>query len=796
MNEYNPYVIDIESTGLLANMLDYTSFPYKLRPEAKLWVVVIRNVVTNEVKKAVLGEITKEWMQDTLKDATHVIAHNGIKFDFIVLMLFGVFDYKIGYLGEDDMLFGRAITFIDTLILSRIANPDRYKGHSLDSWGERVGNAKTDFRQACIDAEIIDKNDPPGAEFSIFSDIMVEYCEQDTNVNRDTYAVVIQELEGHDWHRAIKEENKLADLGVRRETFGFDFDKGMAIELLEDLGGKMNELAAKVNPLLPPKPMTKTEVKDYTPPKNQFKKDGEPSANLLKFVQRIGGTLDQIEDDYYLLWEGKEFHLPYDKPLMTHVPASIDNLDHVKMHLIDLGWEPTEWRERDLTKDSKKQNLSYEKRMTAMTRWVTETFDGKYEKERLEIIKENYRLTDKEEILEHFTEVLKNDKPVRVPTSPTVRVGVEKELCPNLVSLGEKVAFANDFALYLTYRHRKSSIAGGDIEDMDFDEEVPNTGFLSMYREEDGRIPTPAIEIGASTNRYRHIGVANIARATSIYGKEMRSLFGSGKRGVQFGYDFASLEARIMGHYVIKYENGEELAKSMLAEKPDDIHSVNARKLGIPRSDAKSLTYGILYGAQPAKIRKMLRVSLDRAKEIYNEFWEAVPALKQLKEKAEQFWENTGKKYILGIDGRKIMIRSKHSILNALFQSAGVICAKYVNIFSMEILEKKGYNIDPFKGEPDVCEMIAYHDECQLFAKPGLIKYQTFKDKKEAEEFVKNWEGAQLSAISEGNTWYVALPNDISMAIDEAIRKTEKLLKLNVPLGFEWIVNKTWYGCH
>ena len=40
------------------------------------------------------------------------------------------------------------------------------------------------------------------------------------------------------------------------------------------------------------------------------------------------------------------------------------------------------------------------------------------------------------------------------------------------------------------------SIAGGDIDDMDFDEEAPNTGFLSMYREIDGRVATPAIEIG------------------------------------------------------------------------------------------------------------------------------------------------------------------------------------------------------------------------------------------------------------------------------------------------------------
>lgn len=43
-----------------------------------------------------------------------------------------------------------------------------------------------------------------------------------------------------------------------------------------------------------------------------------------------------------------------------------------------------------------------------------------------------------------------------------------------------------------------------------------------------------------NSNRYRHITVANIPRATSIYGKEMRSLFGAGKDYFQIGFDFSS----------------------------------------------------------------------------------------------------------------------------------------------------------------------------------------------------------------------------------------------------------------
>jgi len=233
-----------------------------------------------------------------------------------------------------------------------------------------------------------------------------------------------------------------------------------------------------------------------------------------------------------------------------------------------------------------------------------------------------------------------------------------------------------------------------------------------------------------------------------------------------------------------------------LAEKPNDIHTVTGLKLGIPRDMSKSINYAILYGSAPKKISKMLGCSLQRGKELVEAFWDSMPALKELKIAVEAFWEKTDKKYIPGIDGRKINIRSKHSIINALFQSCGVIAAKYTTVYLFEELEKLNYCIDPFIGRPDVCSMIEYHDECQLYVNPALVKYKKFNSKEEAKEFVESWEGEQLSAISEGKTWYVALPNDVSRSISSAIKRAEKDLKMNISLGFEWIVSNTWYGCH
>lgn len=844
------YIIDIETNDLLSGMIDYREFPYKLREDARLWCVVITNYKTGEVTRLVKEEVTKEALKQALNGATYIVAHNGIKFDFLALKLFGVFDYKIGYIDEDDTLFGKKVTFVDTLILSRLFDPSKYGGHSLGVWGERLGEPKTDFRQLCIDKGYIDKSAPRGAEFKQFCEEMVLYCEQDCNVNGKLLthlSKIKREWDG--WDAAIKMENKLADLGVKREHLGFAFDKEAAIKCVEDLTEKMTVLEDRVNPILPTKPLNKTEesfytppvnqltyklVKDTTPPKNQIKKDGEltsammrfiekheltfnedglvvygdkefefpllrplvetpePSEAMIRFAENVGG---EIKLDNTFLFKDKSYTLPMEcNPIITELPSSISDLDHVKQYLISLGWNPSEWRVRDLTKDAKKQSISYEKRIKALERWIKETFeDGKYKKQRL---KELDMGNNPDEIFHILSEKLNNDFPVRVPTSPSVRVGVAKELCPNLESLGSKVDFAKDFTLYLTYKHRKASIAGGDVEDMDFDKESPNTGYLSIYREEDGRVPTAAIEIGANTSRMTHLKVVNLPRVTSEYGEQIRSLFGCGKGAVFFGFDYASLEARIQGHYIYPYTGGKEMAETLLAEKPNDIHTLTGISLGIERSEAKNINYGILYGAQVTKIMNMLGVSKRRATEILNGFWDVNISLSELKQKVEDFWENTEQKFIKAIDGRKIMTRSKHSLLNALFQSGGVIFAKNVEVYLAQYIEEQGLCVDCFEGKPDVGSMVSMHDEQALYCNPKLLKFKTFESEEEAKNFVKNWKGEQLSAVGHGSKYFVCLPNIVSRSIQKAIDTTESRLKMRVTFGYEYMLGKNWAQCH
>ena len=156
------FVIDIETNNLLSNMLDYSSLPYKLNSDARLWCIVVRDVDTDDVKELVSengSSITKNDLQRILRDCSELIGHNTIKFDLLALKLFGVLDYDIGYLDQSDTLFGKDIKVTDTLVRSRLLNPDRKGGHSLGAWGKVLGDFKGDFH-----------------DFSKYSKSMLEYC--------------------------------------------------------------------------------------------------------------------------------------------------------------------------------------------------------------------------------------------------------------------------------------------------------------------------------------------------------------------------------------------------------------------------------------------------------------------------------------------------------------------------------------------------------------------------------------------------------------------------------------------
>ena len=174
------------------------------------------------------------------------------------------------------------------------------------------------------------------------------------------------------------------------------------------------------------------------------------------------------------------------------------------------------------------------------------------------------------------------------------------------------------------------------------------------------------------------------------------------------GADLSGIELRMLAHYLARYDGGR-YAKILLE---DDIHQVNADKIGISRRQVKTVTYAFLYGAGDEKIGLSYDPQLSQSsakqkgKDIRAAYVDAVDGLGDLLEAIKKAAE---KGSIRSIDRRQIKVDSPHKALNYLLQSgAGVIAKRWMVI-----------NQDHIKELQLCCSQLAFvHDELQFEVDP------------------------------------------------------------------------------
>ena len=122
----------------------------------------------------------------------------------------------------------------DTLVMSRLWNPQLEGGHSLRAWGERLGDFKDDF------------TDFDGG----YTDEMADYCMQDVNVTVKLYDKLSRELEcyGH----SVDLEHQIAHIMKKQEDHGFKLDEKEAISLLAKLKDRMSFITDHLQNIFPP----------------------------------------------------------------------------------------------------------------------------------------------------------------------------------------------------------------------------------------------------------------------------------------------------------------------------------------------------------------------------------------------------------------------------------------------------------------------------------------------------------------------------------------------------------------
>ena len=148
-----------------------------------------------------------------------LVMHNGINFDIPVLNEFAGANISVDKV-------------VDTLVLSRLANPVRPGGHSLANWGEMLGFAKVEHE-----------------EWDVYSEEMRIRCESDVLLTEKVFTKLSPMLKQR--AQSVEIEHRTAAVIAKMCRRGVHFDEQAGLALLEELMTEKEALESEVQSGLP-----------------------------------------------------------------------------------------------------------------------------------------------------------------------------------------------------------------------------------------------------------------------------------------------------------------------------------------------------------------------------------------------------------------------------------------------------------------------------------------------------------------------------------------------------------------
>lgn len=604
-----------------------------------------------------------------------IVFHNGHKYDAPALT-------KLAKLLLNREFHLPCKNVIDTLVLVRllfanIKDSDvsllksgrlpgrRFGSHALEAWGYRLGHMKGEYGDI-FKRKLAEEGEEytDGDEWVSFNEDMMEYNDQDVVVTKALLEACLSQVhyfpEGGkrfvdmtatEFWAAVGEsvvlEHEAAWVLAKMERNGFPFDTAAIEKLYAELAARRSELKQELIDTFGTWYRAKGGVTPFLHPRT-----GKPLAKypLIK-VPKQGGVYKKPKNKAQR--EGRE-------------PCELDTRDYIE----GAPFTPVEFV---VFNPSSRDHIQLKLQEAG---WVPTEFTDKGAP----------KIDD--EVLEH----------VRVDDP-------QKQRCIDLIKE------------YLMVQKRIGQAAEGD------------KAWL-RYVQEDGKVHGSVNPNGAVTGRATH-SFPNMGQVPGIdkpYGEQCRAAFGAehhldgltGKPWIQAGVDASGLELRCLAHFMHKYDGGV-YADTILN---GDIHTVNQQAAELPtRGNAKTFIYGFLYGAGDEKIGQIVGAGKERGKLLKKKFLENTPAIAALREGIQQALVKDSKwiggeqrvtwkrRWIRGLDGRRIHIRSPHAALNSLLQSAGALICKLWVVETERLLIERGFK---HGWEGDFAFMAWIHDEIQV----------------------------------------------------------------------------------
>ena len=309
----------------------------------KIWCIAAVDPDSGETKTFGPTEVVNGLAYLTTADK--LIGHNIIGYDLPAIK-------KIHNI---DLTEGRAI--VDTLVLSRLFNPTREGGHSLESWGYRIGLQKIDH-----------------TDFGEYSPEMLNYCRNDAVLNAKMFNNLKSESRGFSRQSVVLEHETLKIIADQRER-GFLLDVKAATLLVAELTDRLKEVEREVQKTFRPK-----QLKTILLP--HFTKTGA--------LSRMGLIEGSEKKSRLTQEEYEELAIKRKAVRIEEVPFNLGSRKQIGEYLIDFGWKPQKFTptgqpivdESTLSKITDipeatliAEYLLLQKRIAQVTSWLKEAHD-------------------------------------------------------------------------------------------------------------------------------------------------------------------------------------------------------------------------------------------------------------------------------------------------------------------------------------------------------------------------------------------------------------------------------------
>ena len=643
--------------------------------------LVVKDADTGQVRKFRKNkrEDTIQKGLDLLNTADIIFGHNIVAYD--IPMLEKLFGWQPNALIRDTLVLARLL-FPDQKDKDfRLKEQGKLEGrdigkHTLDSWGQRLGMFKGDYRKK-KEAEAVALGILPESEemrlfvWGQWTEELEEYCANDVEVTNLLMMMADTRESSED---AVWVQHVLADAMFRQQETGFMFDVERALELKEELSIAKVKLEDELLKDFPGRWIAVKRLSECPFPDLITEEEEE---NTWWWGQPETRKTDSPlwKDPLRSRWTAGEMFTP-----IKYQEFNPRSRPQITDRLKEMGWEP---EDEDYTE---KGNV---KANDVILRRISERFPvAEILADLMAVNKLMGQLADGKN---SWLNLVDDDGFLRAYCNPCGAVTTRAtHSFPNIAQIpaikSRKVA-------------NSSLVWDGD-----------NAHFIDARGK---RVDC----IAKKSDDLEKMQVVKLLGLAGGWGIESRRLFCVPEGWSLVGSDLAGIELRCLAHRMAKYDGGKY--GRILLE--GDIHTENQTAAGLDSRDtAKTFIYAFLYGAGDEKIGKIVsplsppHIQAKMGKELKNRFLKNIPALGRVIRDTQN---QARRKYITGLDGRKLFVRSKHAALNTDLQGMGATIANWWLVIIEEMLADLGYEYG-WEGDYTLCCWV--HDEVQIACRIGL----------------------------------------------------------------------------